>query len=260
MTNFNSKRIAESHVGRSLSPTIIDHRNKKYVTTDYGCGYAGRASEPDHLVRDALSWCDKLKKGGRIPEILEVGCGDGSTALAFAQQGALVTAIDRENNLRDNAKAIAEAASDKITFLFKPAQHLKSSDMPDDIHIFFSNRTLHWMPYNQTKALLEQASRKMRPASKLFISVMNFKAHVAEGYPYTAHTPIARRFAPSSSDSRFKHPLTLYTASEITGLLETTGFDIDKLEKTDWGLYRVRATRNHQSIIHAVDRLQKYAR
>jgi S-adenosylmethionine-dependent methyltransferase len=78
----------------------------------------------DYFRTILVPWLDGIKrlKGLRI---LEIGCGSGSSTIAFAEQGAIVTAIDINENLLSDAKIRCQLYGLNVRFLLLNAAEIE---------------------------------------------------------------------------------------------------------------------------------------
>jgi len=93
-SKFKEKRIENSHllIDNNVSLKLLD--KKFFDMLD---------ERLDGHRKQIIPWLDSVKrlKGLRI---LEIGCGNGSSTVSFAEQGAIVTAIDVDESLLSDAK------------------------------------------------------------------------------------------------------------------------------------------------------------
>lgn len=100
--------------------------------------------------------------------ILEIGCGIGTDAISFAEQGAHVTACDLSPVSVAQARSHAEAAgvSSQIDFLVADAQRLREYLEPQPFDLIYSCGVLHHMP--EPERVLDQIKRHYtKPSSVL---------------------------------------------------------------------------------------------
>jgi len=79
--------------------------------------------------RQIVPWLDSVHRLKGL-KILEIGCGNGSSTIAFAEQGAIVTAIDVDENLLSDAKIRCQIYGLDVRFYIMNAT---------DISLFFAN-------------------------------------------------------------------------------------------------------------------------
>ncbi len=133
----------------------------------------GRA--PGSLVRQYLSQSPSVE-GFRI---LDLGCGEGKNALAFAKAGAEITAVDSSEAALNNGQR--EMAHDSIKWVNCDAEtYLKSCDTFDIVIMY---GLLHCLASTkQISALVDRALRKTRKGGYHFVVTFNdgpqdFRAH-----------------------------------------------------------------------------------
>lgn len=109
-----------------------------------------RLAYPERLIERAATLAGLPAKG----RVLDLGCGPGLLALAFARRGAAVIAMDPEPEML--AAAQAEAEAEGLAMQFRPGS---SYDLPSDlsgIDLVTMGRSFHWMDRAATLAALDQ--------------------------------------------------------------------------------------------------------
>lgn len=102
----NFREIDEPSCNRLKQSLVQNYFKKQRAASgeDYLSTQVGRSDLLDHLYRRTvldrllvIPWLDQAKplKGSNV---LEIGCGTGASTVAFAEQGASVTAVDVEND------------------------------------------------------------------------------------------------------------------------------------------------------------------
>ena len=92
-----------------------------------------------------------LKPGDAV---LDLGCGPGNLALAFARLGLAVTALDPEPQMLEAARAAATAEGLKINFFQRGSPELTEADGP--FRLAAIGRAFHWMDRAATLAMLDR--------------------------------------------------------------------------------------------------------
>jgi ubiquinone/menaquinone biosynthesis C-methylase UbiE len=111
---------------------------------------AYRLDYPPRLI-DRLLVLAGLKSGDAV---LDLGCGPGNLALAFARRGLAVTAMDPEPQMLDAARAAAAAEGLKIAFAQRGSNDLTPADGP--FRLAAIGRAFHWMDRAATLAMLDR--------------------------------------------------------------------------------------------------------
>ncbi|MFK8253656.1 class I SAM-dependent methyltransferase [Ancylobacter terrae] len=117
-------------------------------TADFYARY--RVPYPDDLI--ALV----ARRAGLTPGegVLDLGCGPGVLALAFARLGARVTALDPEPEMLDAAAAAAEAAGLDITV--QPGSSYELDALSGPFRLVVMGRSFHWMDRAATLRSLDR--------------------------------------------------------------------------------------------------------
>ena len=108
-----------------------------------------RLAYPDRLIARVVNLA-ALKPGDAV---LDLGCGTGMLAIAFARAGMAVTAMDPEPQMLAAARRAAEASGLAMTFLQGGSQDLAPHLGPFRLAVM--GRAFHWMDRAATLAMLE---------------------------------------------------------------------------------------------------------
>src|SRR3954467_11169915 len=97
--------------------------------------YDDRAAFVSELAHDLVAQLAP-RPGERV---LDLGCGTGTLTAQIAQQGALVTGVDRSTEM-------IAAAREKYAGLRFEVVDGQALDFSGEFEAVFSNAALHWMP------------------------------------------------------------------------------------------------------------------
>ena len=117
-------------------------------TVDYYDRY--RLAFPKRLIQRVISLAG-LEPGDAV---LDLGCGTGMLAIAFARAGMAVTAMDPEPEMLAAGRAAAQAAGATVTWVLGGSQDVKPGLGPFRLAVL--GRSFHWMERAATLAMLEQ--------------------------------------------------------------------------------------------------------
>ena len=152
MTNkAKSKRFPKS---REASPSGSQKDRSRAVDTGFADTVAYydryRLDYPARLIKRVADLAG-LAPGDAV---LDLGCGTGMLATAFARAGMAVTAMDPEPQMLERARTVADAACVAITFLQGGSQDLASHMGP--FRLVTMGRSFHWMDRAATLAMLDK--------------------------------------------------------------------------------------------------------
>lgn len=109
-----------------------------------------RLAYPDRLIARVIGLAG-LKPGDPV---LDLGCGTGMLAAAFALAGMTVTAMDPEPEMLDAARSRALTAGTAMTFFQGGSQDLAGSMGP--FRLVVMGRAFHWMDRAATLSMLDK--------------------------------------------------------------------------------------------------------
>lgn len=121
--------------------------NRFRSTVPYYLAY--RAPYPDELIAFVAERCG-LRPGARV---LDLGCGPGQLAVAFARLGAAVTAIDPEPNMLAAARHLAEKAGISLKTIEGSSYDLNPA--LGRFQLVTMGRSFHWMDRDGTLKTLD---------------------------------------------------------------------------------------------------------
>lgn len=115
--NAGSEQDLLQHLDASLRSIFFGDRDSDFFESD-----EGRKTLEDHRInrlrRDravVIPWMDSVRSL-RSLRVLEIGCGTGSSTVALAERGAVVTGVDLDSNGITIAKKRCELYGTKATF------------------------------------------------------------------------------------------------------------------------------------------------
>jgi ubiquinone/menaquinone biosynthesis C-methylase UbiE len=109
-----------------------------------------RLSYPDRLIARLVRLAG-LKPGDAV---LDLGCGTGMLAIAFARAGMAVTAMDPDPEMLAAARSAAQAAHVAVALVQGGSDDLTAQMGPFRLAVM--GRAFHWMDRAATLAMLEQ--------------------------------------------------------------------------------------------------------
>ncbi len=162
--------------------------------------------------------------------ILEIGCGGAQCSIAFAKEGAKVTAIDISEKQLSFAKALAEENGVNIDFLQGDATNLKSIE-PYSQDIVFSAFTFQFIDdlpksFSEIKRVLKENGLFVFSLCHPFYRLVNPKT--LELYDSYFNTGKSVDEVTGSSFISFNH-----TVSGLHNALTESGFFVEKILEPD---------------------------
>ena len=147
-------------------------------------------------------------------EVLEIGCGTGTTALIHAPFVKHITGIDISRNMIEIARAKAEAANVKnVTFLQSSIDDLEAADSGYDI--VMGHSILHLL--ENKEAVIAKAHQRLKPGGVFVSSTVCLKGRI----------PVMRAVLPVGHFFGLLPLVKIFTVEELEGDLIDAGFRID---------------------------------
>lgn len=200
----------------------------------------------DALDESALQWARRWREAHpeEHPVVWDMGCGNAAQSLAMAQRGAWVIGIDQfpPDPGVHTEKVVGEG---RFRFIQEKLEDMMDSGQANPLpfaHAFFSQRTLHYLPYATAFRLLQHLRTRAHPDACLFVSCSGLLSELGNGYP---NAPIAQRFSVLSPDMADKHhiyaPVCLYTEAEFMALIAASGWTVSTAYTSQFGNIKVTA-------------------
>lgn len=105
---------------------------------------------------------------GGAPDVIDVGCGTGTLAVALARVGARVTGVDGDGEILDRARAKARRAGVEIDWREGLADALLVPDASADAAV--CSLLLHHLQPAAKAAALAECRRVLRPGGRLHVA------------------------------------------------------------------------------------------
>lgn len=196
-----------------------------------------RLDDLDKRLLKAVS--EKLLPGHSV-SVLDVGCGSGGLAVALAQVGVIVTALDIDNFKDEIVTLAGSAVSNRINFIQADVRRFVF-DTEAKFDFVVLQRILHYLPYTEAKQLLE---RLHSLTSRLYLSVTGATTGIARHYDsllLSIESRWGRLDKVGQELFSISAPLCLYSEAEVCTLLQEAGWEISWLRVSDFGNIKVEA-------------------
>lgn len=144
-------------------------------------------------------------------KILDIGCGTGHMAGKIAENGALVTGVDRSEEMIRQARAAYPA----IPFEVGDAAKIP---LPGPFDAVFSNATLHWI--KEPEGVVREIARLLRPGGRL-VAEFGGRGNVAE-----VLAAMERAWSNVQLPGALRNPWYYPSVGEYAGLLEKHGLEV----------------------------------
>jgi SAM-dependent methyltransferase len=160
------------------------------------------------------------------PLVYDLGCGFGAQSVRLAAAGATVMAFDLDDNREEiRSRAVADGVAEHVSFV---QLDIRKGLMPllAKPKVIYSQRTLHYLTFDEAKALLVMLANKNTGPMTFFLSVSGMRSELGEGYT-GRELHVHRRYAELSPSMQEKHAIygnvCLYTVSDMMELLKEAG-------------------------------------
>jgi len=213
----------------------------RFKPTVEGHGVDIASQRQDELDAASLDYIRATVQAGRRVTALDLGGGYGTHSVRMAKAGAVVTMVDVEDMASSAfASAVLEesVAPDALCFIRRNFDHLADHEIPKDIDVLYSQRSIHYVPYRTAEALLHRICNRMARGGMVYISAAGFDTEYGQNYPDRAK-PVEARFNFVTPDMQAKHAIfhkiTTYTEEDMASLLRAVGFKVIQIAHSAFG-------------------------
>ncbi len=192
----------------------------------------GRVDDLDkEVIKFALNY-----KGKKV--VVDIGSGESRLSAILAILGWNVWMYDIENNDKYCATLERVVGEGKVHCIQKDIREIGHKDLPEDIVIVISQRTLHHIENIEAKNILQKIYSKMIPGGKMFISISGIDSKLALGYQCT-ESSVESRFCGVGDVGKSVYSIEgnvcLYKQQEVVDMIEEIGLTTDIIYKSTFG-------------------------
>lgn len=220
----------DHYFAKSMTSSIVQlvqgHLN--ILNEETGYGHQVTSKRFDKLDDYALSQIESMPQA----QVLELGCGHGrlTNTILKARPDAKITAIDKNN--------YSLFLHQSVHFI-----HHNLPTLPHEINgltfdVVISQRTLHYLSYEDFRLLLKTLYDRINPGGYMFLSVSGLNSVLGDDYP-VSHMPIEKRFHYLSPEMQDEHAIEkkvcLYTKDELEYCVRNQRFVVDNCWQSDFG-------------------------
>jgi SAM-dependent methyltransferase len=170
---------------------------------------------------------------------LDVGCGYGFHSIRLSLLNTEMYLIDLLS-ISKHFETINNTL--KLHFPIKyqtlDVNKLQSKDIPNDLDFLYSQRFIHYLPFEKALQFLKIVSKNMNPKGKVFISASGINSELSNNYPHK-DIGVEKRFCKLSSSMGEKHnilePVCLYSKEDTNHLLTLSNFKVIKIWESNFG-------------------------
>lgn len=208
------------------APTLNLYGDTRTPTAS-GHGVDIASQRTDDLDDASIARVRKLVEAGTTrPLVFDLGCGFGAHSARLAAAGATVMAFDLDDNREEiRRRVVAEGVAEHVSFvqldIRKGLAPLQSK--PD---IIYSQRTLHYLTFDEAKSLLSMLAAKNNGPTAFFLSASGLNSELGNGYAHSS-LPVEQRHSELAVDMREKHaihgPVCLYSINDMMQLIRECG-------------------------------------
>ncbi|MCK4945392.1 MAG: class I SAM-dependent methyltransferase [Alphaproteobacteria bacterium] len=225
----------------------LNQYGDKFKPTKDGHGVDIASQRQDELDIKSVAYVRERLASGHKVKAVDLGGGFGTHSINLAEAGAQVTMVDLADTALGNFnKAIAEkrVASEDLKFIQKDFSALSDADdIPKSIDLLYSQRALHYLPYQEAKKVLSLMFSHMTKGGEVFISMAGYDTEYGKTYP-DRDKKVEDRYNFVTPDMQEKHGIThkivTYTEQELEKLLKSVGYTDVNVTRSAFG--NIKAT------------------
>lgn len=227
----------------------LNQYGDQFSPTEDGRGVDIASQRQDELDQASLRWIVAQAAARKI-QALDLGGGFGAQSVRMAKAGASIVMIDIADMASGSFRAASEAGlvqPEQLRFVQKDFTALTAEDIPDGYDVLYSQRAIHYIPYQDAQRLLTLLFNRMRHGGVAYISAAGFDTEYGKTYP-DRDKPIAQRFNFVAADMQQKHGIThrivTYKEEELADLLKDAGFSDIAVTNSTFGNIKATARKS----------------
>ncbi len=216
-----------------------------------GTGSDIASQRQDELDTASLYYIKKISDQNKRISVLDLGGGFGTHSIKMAGCGANVFMVDHSEIAMAKAKsnflgAINEGkvGADSLQLMQEDFSKLTNDDLPNNVDVLYSQRAIHYVPFNVAQDLLSRISNHMVDGGRVYISASGHGSELGDGYP-DIDKSVTERFSFLAEDMQeehsMEHKVCLYKEEDMTLLLESSGFTVKEVKSSSFGNIKAQA-------------------
>ncbi len=217
------------------------HRVSEQIN-DYGdtplraskvCGTDISSVRFDDLDRFCLGW---VNTHGSEVKGVDIGCGLARPSITMALMGATMIGVD----ILDLEQYFNNIVEDfpGLQFEYRHEDALEFLLEGDEVNFLYSQRCLHYLPFDQAVSVLERSRNYVKNSGWYFLSFSGLNSELGQNY-HDASLSVSERFCKLSNEMQSKHeiylPVCLYTENDVRELAHEVGLRVDQIWRSDFG-------------------------
>lgn len=206
-----------------------------------GHGVDVASQRQDELDAASLDYIRERSSVDRRITALDLGGGYGAHSVRMAEAGAIVTMVDVDD-MASNAFATTTLEKslppNALRLIKKDFCCLADHEIPDDLDVLYSQRAIHYVPYQAAESLLRRIFIRMDSGGRVYISAAGYDTEYGQTYP-DRDKPVEARFNFVTPDMRDKHgifhKITIYKEVDMVLLMRSAGFTVSQVTCSAFG-------------------------
>jgi SAM-dependent methyltransferase len=189
----------------------------------------------DDLDRACLEFCLAGRPGASA---VDIGCGLGAQGFRLAALGAAVTLCDPVDISARVGQFNALFPAAPVRFLQRDARDLSAADFDQPLDIVYSQRAIHYLRFDEARALLERLRGVCQPHARFFISASGIDTELGDDYAGAAPDVCERmaKLAPAMAAKHGVHEeICLYALDDLARLGDEAGLDVISVTASAFG-------------------------
>lgn len=219
-----------------MTTSAVNQYGDTSIAAGSGHGIDIASQRADELDQACLSYVSSQLEVSNSIRAADIGCGHGAFALRMARLGAHVECLDLVDQF-NLARRLAATQNLSMRFFVGDIQN-SASYIEGPFSAILSQRTIHYLDYQEAITSLAGLREMLTPSGKLFISASGISSELGTDYSHLDR-PVAQRKAKLSNEIATKHriyePVCLYSESDMHQLLTAAGFTIETIYSSPFG-------------------------
>ncbi len=215
---------------------VVNFHGDRAVSLSEGHGIDVASQRMDDLDRECLAFALQTLPGSRRG--MDLGCGSGAQGFRLAALGYEVTLVDIIDHTDFCAEVNRTLFQGRLYPICCDIRKMSKESLPGDITILYSQRFLHYLPYEEAVRVVKTLAARMLGDGRAFLSVGGINSELGEGY-LEKDKSVRDRFGCLSAKMAEKHlvyaPLCLFSEEEFAEFGRQAGLRPQKVWSSPFG-------------------------
>jgi hypothetical protein len=219
---------------QSSSDRLLNDYGDVLIQVPGGLGGEIAIQRFDELDRKCLAFALGEQGGGAV----DLGSGQALQPVRLALADMETWAFDLQDLGARYDELVKLLPGAKLRFFRKDLRALEASDLPDDLRLVYSQRTLHYLRFQESVQLLRTLVPRLVGGARCFLSVSGLHSELGQGYAASVND-LASRFGYLAPEIKKRHGIEeevcLYSQDDLERLGTASNLKVERIWLSAFG-------------------------